>query len=620
MNVSRRRGLCDGRSAQARRLRLESLEDRRMLATMLVTDLGDGSLASLAGDGQLSLREAVEAINTGAPVDGIGPTSGVFGTGDTILFQAGLFGESPQTLTLAAGQLDLTNGVNISAPVGNLLTIDAQQNSRIFDIPAGSDSFTFANLNLTGGLADGPSAGGGAIRSLTSGQLNVQSSDLNTNTTIGSDSPGGAISATGTVLIVDSSFSNNRTEDDASGGGGVFSTGDIRVFSSSFTNNRTEGASASGGALSSDGNITIDASTLSRNLAFNSSAGGILAQGTVSLTDSTVSGNQAFGNASSGGGVSAAGTITVTRSTVIGNRTFGFSGSGGGLHTIAANINVTGSIIAGNLDLFGASDIDPGSGTLTVSFSLVQETAGLGIPAATNILNQDPLLGPLSGGGQTVTHAPLPGSPVIDAGDASIAAAPLNDQRGAPFLRIANGDGVGAAVIDIGSHELQAPSVADFDSDNDVDGSDFLAWQRGFGKTEGAVRADGNSDEDADVDSQDLAVWSTLYAGGAGTAAANQTAPVVEDQVPDLMLDASIANALTAPQSTASVTENADESSTEADFESLQQAFSALPASTASMVETIAAAASQGSKEAETADSVEIVDYLLGQILLVVGS
>ena len=100
-----------------------------MLAVMVVTDLGDDTLANLAGDGLLSLREAVEAINTASPVDGIGPSSGEFGAGDTILFSAGLFGGAPQTLALTAGDLELTSGVVISGPTDTagdlLLTIDA---------------------------------------------------------------------------------------------------------------------------------------------------------------------------------------------------------------------------------------------------------------------------------------------------------------------------------------------------------------------------------------------------------------------------------------------------------------------------------------------------------------
>ena len=43
------------------------------------------------------------------------------------------------------------------------------------------------------------------------------------------------------------------------------------------------------------------------------------------------------------------------------------------------------------------------------------------------------------------------------------------------------------------AYEAQAPPTADFDSDHDVDGTDFLAWQRGYGTTVGATRPGGNS-------------------------------------------------------------------------------------------------------------------------------
>lgn len=49
--------------------------------------------------------------------------------------------------------------------------------------------------------------------------------------------------------------------------------------------------------------------------------------------------------------------------------------------------------------------------------------------------------------------------------------------------------------------------AADFDADTDVDGFDFLAWQRGFGLPSGAAKADGDANGDFDVDSGDLAIW-----------------------------------------------------------------------------------------------------------------
>jgi hypothetical protein len=58
-----------------------------------------------------------------------------------------------------------------------------------------------------------------------------------------------------------------------------------------------------------------------------------------------------------------------------------------------------------------------------------------------------------------------------------------------------------------------APLTADFDSDGDVDGADFLRWQRGLGTTgAGATKAVGNADGDTDVDAADLAAWKSQFA------------------------------------------------------------------------------------------------------------
>jgi len=58
--------------------------------------------------------------------------------------------------------------------------------------------------------------------------------------------------------------------------------------------------------------------------------------------------------------------------------------------------------------------------------------------------------------------------------------------------------------------EIGTPT-ADFDNDNDVDGSDFLAWQRGFKKSVGVVLADGDANSDGLVNGDDLATWELQY-------------------------------------------------------------------------------------------------------------
>jgi hypothetical protein len=65
---------------------------------------------------------------------------------------------------------------------------------------------------------------------------------------------------------------------------------------------------------------------------------------------------------------------------------------------------------------------------------------------------------------------------------------------------------------------------ADFDGDDDVDGRDFLTWQRGFG-TPDAILADGDADGDNDVDGDDLIIWQAQYGEPVGPLAASTSVP-----------------------------------------------------------------------------------------------
>ena len=53
--------------------------------------------------------------------------------------------------------------------------------------------------------------------------------------------------------------------------------------------------------------------------------------------------------------------------------------------------------------------------------------------------------------------------------------------------------------------------TADFDNDSDVDGRDFLAWQRGFGTASGASLQQGDANHDGAVNAADLSIWQTQY-------------------------------------------------------------------------------------------------------------
>lgn len=106
-----------------------------------------------------------------------------------------------------------------------------------------------------------------------------------------------------------------------------------------------------------------------------------------------------------------------------------------------ATINVRNSIIAGNDAGQEGANIEGGVNLI-----------------GTNLVDVDPLLGPLAdNGGPTLTHSPSPGSPAIDSGDNANAAA--TDQRGS--VRVLDGDSNGSATIDIGSVEFSSFSVDD---------------------------------------------------------------------------------------------------------------------------------------------------------------
>ena len=71
-----------------------------------------------------------------------------------------------------------------------------------------------------------------------------------------------------------------------------------------------------------------------------------------------------------------------------------------------------------------------------------------------------------------------------------------------------------------------APENADFDGDGDVDGQDFLVWQRGFGATGGL--AQGDADGSGEVDGADLAIWKSQFGTPGGMATFNALSTIPE--------------------------------------------------------------------------------------------
>ena len=133
--------------------------------------------------------------------------------------------------------------------------------------------------------------------------------------------------------------------------------------------------------------------------------------GTLTVTASTLSGNSAGG---SGGGIFNGGTLTVTASTFTAN-----SARGGG-----ADIYNSAVLVRGESSLRRASSPTRGRqprrrrrpAFVSGGHNLFSDTPAVALDP-TDLVNTDPLLGPLAdNGGPTFTHALLPGSPAIDAG------------------------------------------------------------------------------------------------------------------------------------------------------------------------------------------------------------
>jgi hypothetical protein len=157
-----------------------------------------------------------------------------------------------------------------------------------------------------------------------------------------------------------------------------------------------------------------------------------------------------------------------------------------------------------------------------------------------NITN--PMLGPLADNGGVMllngtrikTHALLAGSPAINTGNPSFSPnsftpAMTTDQRGAGFPRVLGGR------IDVGAFEsLISPFTADFDADGDVDGTDFMTWQRNNGLAFGATKAQGDANGDGRVNAADLTILKSQFGLASSEAEVAQaaTAPMAASTEP----------------------------------------------------------------------------------------
>ena len=248
--------------------------------------------------------------------------------------------------------------------------------------------------------------------------------------------------------------------------------GTLRLEMITVSNGKIRAIDDGGGAIFNRGNAAIINSIISVNIVVRSFGAGIRNWGIMSIENSSIYGNDAQGN---GGGIYNDGTLTMINSTISGNS----ASFCGGIYN-GGPLTIKSSTIADNNGGFGGGGICSTFGEFLVKLqntiialntarvspnctrqgafssrghNLIGKSGECGINTDIgDIVATNPMLGPLTNnGGLTPTHALLPGSPAIDAGDEEDY--PITDQRG--FPRPVDGNSDGALISDIGAYEIQ---------------------------------------------------------------------------------------------------------------------------------------------------------------------
>jgi hypothetical protein len=304
-----------------------------------------------------------------------------------------------------------------------------------------------------------------------------------------------------------------------------------------------------GGGISVYGaSANVNRSTISNNMA--DFGGGIafekssLLPSTMFVVHCTISGNLAV----AGGGfwvvndASEAGLI-ITGTSITQNHSDKNDAnvtSAGGIEVVVGQIQINGSIVADNFKGSGTAIESDIAHDLALLMNPVSSYNLIGTGGSGGLVNgvngnlvgvANPLLGPLANnGGPTLTHALLPGSPAIDAGNPGIVFDPVMfDQRGAPFVRVVDGDAVPGVRIDIGAVERQpipAAIFGDYNQDGTVNAADYTVWRNTLGQSGLTPYSGADGDGDGTVDADDYGVWKSHFgmtlpgAGGSAQSAA----------------------------------------------------------------------------------------------------
>ena len=484
-------------------------------ADLLIIDAGDGVDDIFAtGDGHRIFRIDDGDINNAVQVDLQDIT---LTGGDTLRGvdgEVGTFGEWGGAI------YSFENLTIVDSKIVNNSTGRGGHSSQYSYTPAGWGGFG-------GGIANGGIGNDGGILTITGSTIsgNVTGEGGDHSYVLGNAGSGGfgggIMNYRGTLVVVDSVISGNSTGNagipagagyhglGGSGGGIASSWGAVSVTGTTVSDNVTgESAHVSNNRGGTGGGAYISTrtgavsefinSTISGNRATESFGGGVINQiGELRIVSSTITDNLA--SYGTGSGVSSRGReqdSTEVRDSII-----------------AGNVNDDLGIIRFNSGEDFNSFVSEGYNLVGVGSEFdsgIQNAIDPFAADATTIVGVAPLLGPLAdNGGPTQTHALLPGSPALDAANS----VELADQRGltVPVDLAGVANALGGNGSDIGAYEAQAAPSADFVDDDVINGLDFLAWQRGYGLTSGAMRTDGNSDDDGDVDTSDLVAWEVTY-------------------------------------------------------------------------------------------------------------
>jgi hypothetical protein len=329
----------DGPDGVRGRLRVRptflALEGRTLLSTFTVN--------STADDGSTgTLRWAINQANQNGQVN-------------TIAFSS-LF-NSPQTITLTGGTLDLTDTAKttITGPGANLLTLKgdngaAGTDGAVVEVSDGAVA-ELSGLTITGGDGDGDDEAGGVLND--DSQLTMTGVVVRGNTAAanGGSYVGGGLATLygGTTTLSECTISGNAIADpNLFTGGGIYNgQSDTLIMTHCTISNNF--CFEVGGGLTNAGKATLTDVNISGNSALGA-GGGLVCSGTLAMTGCTVSGNTAL----SGGGlmVYEGGDITLANCTVNGNFVTGagvpFVYGGGGALDAGGTLALTNCTVSGN--------------------------------------------------------------------------------------------------------------------------------------------------------------------------------------------------------------------------------------------------------------------------------